>query len=185
MRAAATGHLQTPSSLTDLFDRAGRERTPVVALFSRDGCPWCEAIRRDQLVHLARDARAQGVMVVEFDVADDRPFATGGATDREPGNRQKGKRATPPPAGRKADRQSARDPNPEAGEPAALARIRTAESPAALARRLGIRAVPTVVFLGGDEELAERLVGYQSPDFYGAYLEQRIADARRRMQTAP
>ena len=52
---------------------------------------------------------------------------------------------------------------------------------AALAKSLGVRVAPTVVFLGaGGEELAERLVGYSSPDFYGAYLEARIASALAR-----
>jgi hypothetical protein len=36
---------------------------------------------------------------------------------------------------------------------------------------------PTVLFMGPEGEIAERLVGYGSPDFYGAYLEQRIAQA--------
>ena len=39
---------------------------------------------------------------------------------------------------------------------------------------------PTVLFLGSQgQELAERLVGIAVPDFYGAYLEQRLATARR------
>lgn len=54
-------------------------------------------------------------------------------------------------------------------------------SPAALAAALQVRVAPTVVFLGPDGgELAERLVGYASPDFYGAYLDRRIAQARER-----
>lgn len=52
----------------------------------------------------------------------------------------------------------------------------------ALARRLDVRVAPTLVFLGpAGEELAERLVGYGSRDFYGAYLEARIAQARERL----
>lgn len=52
----------------------------------------------------------------------------------------------------------------------------------AMARRLDIRVAPTLVFLGpAGEELAERLVGYGSRDFYGAYLEARIAQARERL----
>lgn len=55
-------------------------------------------------------------------------------------------------------------------------------SAAALAASLGIRVAPTVAFIGPDgQEVAERLVGYSSPDFYGAYLEQRIAQARERI----
>ena len=39
---------------------------------------------------------------------------------------------------------------------------------------------PTVLFIGGQgQELAERLVGIAVPDFYGAYLEQRLATARK------
>ena len=39
---------------------------------------------------------------------------------------------------------------------------------------------PTVLFLGGQgQELAERLVGIAVPDFYGAYLEQRLTTARK------
>ena len=39
---------------------------------------------------------------------------------------------------------------------------------------------PTVLFLGGrGQELAERLVGIAVPDFYGAYLEDRLTSARK------
>lgn len=39
---------------------------------------------------------------------------------------------------------------------------------------------PTVLFLGArGQELAERLVGIAVPDFYGAYLEDRLAAARK------
>lgn len=45
-------------------------------------------------------------------------------------------------------------------------------------RALGVRMAPTVLFMGaGGRELAPRLVGYASPDFYGAYLDQRVAAA--------
>lgn len=50
-------------------------------------------------------------------------------------------------------------------------------SPAELAASLGIRAAPTVAFFGPDGELAQRLVGYNSADFYGAYLDRRMAAA--------
>lgn len=139
--AAAHGHLMLPrpDSLAALVAQSEREGRPVVALFSREGCGWCETIRRDQLRHLAREAQARGVLVVEFDVGDARAFrAAQGA----------------------------------GGDWASEA------SPAALARRLDIRATPTVVFLGRGGELAERLVGYGSPDFYGAYLDERITQAR-------
>ena len=39
---------------------------------------------------------------------------------------------------------------------------------------------PTVLFIGSlGQELAERLVGIAVPDFYGVYLEQRLATARK------
>lgn len=39
---------------------------------------------------------------------------------------------------------------------------------------------PTVLFIGSQgQEVAERLVGIAVPDFYGAYLEQRLATARK------
>lgn len=57
-------------------------------------------------------------------------------------------------------------------------------SPAALARQLGIRVSPTVSFHGPGGELAERLVGYASRDFYPAYLDERLAQARTRLKGA-
>ena len=42
------------------------------------------------------------------------------------------------------------------------------------------RFAPTVLFLGAQgQALAERLVGIAVPDFYGAYLEDRLATARQ------
>lgn len=44
----------------------------------------------------------------------------------------------------------------------------------------GIRVAPTVLFFGrGGNEAAKRLVGASIPDFYGAYLEERVASARK------
>ena len=52
----------------------------------------------------------------------------------------------------------------------------------ALVRAWGVKLAPTVLFLGPDgREVAERLVG-GSPDFYGAYLDQRLARARRSVE---
>lgn len=140
---AAPAARQTPMpgarSLSELLDRAAARREPVVVLFSRTDCPWCEALRRDQMVHLARDARTRAIQVVEFDVADNRPFTAVGS-----------------------------------GGPDFAA----AKSGADLAVRLRIGVTPTVVFLGPTKELAERLIGYPSRDFYGAYLDERIASAR-------
>lgn len=156
--AANPTTLPSVTTLAPLLEQA-RLGALVVALFSRTDCPWCEALRRDQLVHLARDARAQGLQVVEFEISDDRPFKpralTAAGTAAHPVER-----AAPQLAPRT-------DTN-----------LWGANSPSDLARHLGVRVVPTVVFLGPRGELAPRLVGYTSRDFYGAYLTQRIDEAR-------
>ena len=46
-----------------------------------------------------------------------------------------------------------------------------------LAARLKVGVTPTVIFLGGAGEIADRLVGYPSRDFYAAYLEESIERA--------
>lgn len=48
-----------------------------------------------------------------------------------------------------------------------------------LVRQWKIRVAPTVLFFGRHgAEVAERLVGGYIPDFYGAYLDQRLEQAR-------
>ncbi|MGY8527132.1 thioredoxin [Paracidovorax citrulli] len=52
-------------------------------------------------------------------------------------------------------------------------------------RQHGVRVAPTVLFLGPDgRNLAPPLVGLQ-PDFYGAYLEQSLEQARARLGQLP
>ena len=46
--------------------------------------------------------------------------------------------------------------------------------------RWGVKVAPTVLFFGpGGREVAERLRGAAIPDFYGAYLDARLATARK------
>ena len=48
-----------------------------------------------------------------------------------------------------------------------------------LIRRWGVKVAPTVLFFGrGGVEIADRLVGGYIPDFYGAYLDERLKQAR-------
>ena len=48
----------------------------------------------------------------------------------------------------------------------------------------GVRVAPTVLFIGpGGVEVAERLTGGYIPDFYGAYLDDRLARARTKIRT--
>lgn len=49
-----------------------------------------------------------------------------------------------------------------------------------LIRAWGVRVAPTVLFFGrGGVEVAERMVGGYIPDFYGPYLDERLAIARK------
>ncbi len=48
-----------------------------------------------------------------------------------------------------------------------------------------VKVAPTVLFFGpGGREVAERLRGASVPDFYGAYLEARLATARKALAPA-
>jgi thioredoxin-related protein len=52
------------------------------------------------------------------------------------------------------------------------------------ASRYKIRLTPTIWFVDGDgNALAEPIVGLPTIDFYGAYLDQRIADSLAKLQT--
>lgn len=49
-----------------------------------------------------------------------------------------------------------------------------------LLREWKVTVAPTVLFFGrGGREVAERLVGASIPDYYGAYLDQRLEAARK------
>jgi len=49
----------------------------------------------------------------------------------------------------------------------------------ALSRSWGIKVAPTVLFFGRNGvEVAQRLAGGYLPDFYGAYLDERVQQAR-------
>ena len=53
-----------------------------------------------------------------------------------------------------------------------------------MTRRWGIKIAPTILFFGrGGVEVAERLVGGYIPDFYGAYLDDRLRVARAAVAT--
>lgn len=49
-----------------------------------------------------------------------------------------------------------------------------------VAQQLKLRVAPTVLFIGpGGRELAQRITGVPLPDFYGAYLQERLDAANR------
>ena len=123
--------LPLAASLPSELGAALLQRKALVALVSLEGCPYCELVRRNYLVHL----RAQGQPVVQLEMARDLPLVG-------------------------FDGQAA--------------------THAALVRAWKVKVAPTVLFFGrGGVELAERLAGVAVPDFYGAYLDQRIAQANR------
>ena len=54
----------------------------------------------------------------------------------------------------------------------------------ALIRNWRIKVAPTVAFFGrGGVEIAERLVGGYIPEFYGAYLDERLRSARAALRS--
>jgi thioredoxin-related protein len=53
---------------------------------------------------------------------------------------------------------------------------------AEIARRYGVRVYPTVVFVDSSgKPLADPIAGFTVPDFYGAYLEERLQQASVRL----
>lgn len=128
--------LPRPASWNAVLAESRATGRPIVLMFSSVGCAWCELVRRDHLRYLARDQQKLGVIVVELDLLDRKPFADG-------------------------------------------------ETPAGIAKAMGVRFAPTVAFLGPEGELAERLLGYPSADFYGAYLDDRIAEAAAKLKKQP
>lgn len=56
----------------------------------------------------------------------------------------------------------------------------------AFAQSRGVRFTPVVAFFDASgRDLAEPMLGMSSEDFYGAYLEERLIEARRRAAIAP
>jgi thioredoxin-related protein len=158
------GHLSAlavPTRYLQLERAVSNDRVLVI-MFTRPGCAFCEALRREHLLPMQaaikrlsgqesplrqsptdfafEPAAAKRLTLVELDLTSRKAFEV------SPGI-----------------------------TPAAVARWQAHGQ--ALAASLQIRLTPTLAFFGAKGEVAERLVGYGSPDFYGAYLEQRIEAA--------
>ena len=145
--------LPSPRALRPLLQIAADEKLPLIVFFSLKGCAWCERLRREQLLGMLPGIAARGIQLIEFDMQDTRHFDETPALVNE--------------------RQAATTASKTIQSP-----ISSSQSAAALAQQLKVRVAPTVVFLGPQGEIAERLVGYNSPDFYSAYLDERIEQAR-------
>jgi thiol-disulfide isomerase/thioredoxin len=154
--------LPSPRAWADWLSDLKRHQRVAVVMISRPNCPFCEAIRREQLFPLASESKEKlqsnrtisNLHVVEFDLTSNMVF------------------------------ELVSNPGPSL--------IQAPKTQKALAQGLGIRLAPTLVFLGWkkkiasgtDEfgELAERLVGYGAKDFFSAYLKERIQVAARQVQ---
>jgi thioredoxin-related protein len=145
--------LPSPTAWEPWLTQLRKDKLVAVVMISRPACPFCEAIRREQLLPMLRAQKSLSIpstlVLVEFDFTVTTKF------------------------------DAALNPGPS--------RIAAPDSPRKLAQQLGIKLAPTLVFLGWDkvsgefQELAERLVGYGSRDFFGAYLEERIDTSKKRV----
>lgn len=138
---AATEHRSLPAARD--FARDGVEANsrgfPVLVLFSRPDCAWCERVRREHLLPmLARTPAETSALLRQVEVDGELPLRDfdGGQTTHK-----------------------------------------------AFAARMNARLTPTLMFLGADgKPKAETIVGYRLADFYGAYIERALEEARAAMQ---
>jgi thioredoxin-related protein len=145
--------LPSPTSWEPWLTQLRKDKLLAIVMISRPACPFCEAIRREQLLPMLRAQKASPTpskqVLVEFDLTVTTKFNAAVNPGQSP--------------------------------------ILAPESPRKLAQQLSIKLAPTLVFLGWDkdngefQELAERLVGYGSRDFFSAYLEERIATGMKRV----
>jgi thioredoxin-related protein len=59
--------LPTPTSWEAWLIQLRKDKALAVAMISRPGCPYCEAIRREQLLPMARERASANMVFVEFD----------------------------------------------------------------------------------------------------------------------
>lgn len=113
------------------------ERLPLMVLFSRSNCNWCEKVRREYLAAIAAEPNAR-VLLRQVDI--DRDAALTDFTGQTTSHR-------------------------------------------AFAQAHQARLAPTLMFFGPDGELlADTLVGYHAPDFYGALIDRAIDGSRTRLR---
>jgi thioredoxin-related protein len=123
-----------PALLSSLLAQARSGNLVVAGLYSSDHCPWCVALKNEQLTPRIRANSTPKLRVVEFDSDSKIAFSV-------------------PALGKATARQ--------------------------WAAKFGFRVMPTLAMLDArGQPLGEALVGYGSPDFYSAYLEERIKAAQ-------
>ena len=113
-------------------------KVPIVVLFSRAHCGWCDKARREHLDAMATHS-AGGALFRQIDVDSDAWLID-----------FSGQRT----------------------------RHRT------FARKHGAKMTPTLMFFGPDgQALADPIVGYRLPEFYGTLIEDAIEDSRNRLRS--
>lgn len=111
---------------------------PLLILYSRENCPYCEEVRRTWLAPLAREAKQSGLKVRQIDQDSDQPLVD------------------------------------FAGKATTHSRFAAAQK---------ISFVPVVAVYGPKGQLlAESIVGVRLRDFYNAYLEMQLDEARTRLR---
>lgn len=133
--SASTTELPHPTSMAEEAQKASAAGQPLVVLFSLQGCPYCELVRRNYLIPM----RVAGAHVVQLEMRKAKALIDfqGDNTTHE-----------------------------------------------ALSRALNIKVAPTVMFVGArGVELADRMPGVPLLDFYGAYLDERLAQATKQLRT--
>lgn len=125
------------SQLDKAFAQAYRQQCVVAALYTSQHCPFCIALKREQLTPRMRAATRPCLIVVEVDPDKDKTVHF--------------------PRGK-------------------------AMSTSAWTRERKLALFPTLIMVDASgTPLTTPLIGYSSPDFYPAYLEDQIRSAQTRM----
>jgi glutaredoxin len=118
---------------------ATKKGQPLLILYSRQNCPYCEEVRTTWLNSLSHDTRHSGLQVRQIDQDSERPLID------------------------------------FSGRVTTHARFAAAEN---------VSFVPVVAVYGArGQRLAESIVGLRLRDFYGAYLDTQLDEARARLRT--
>ena len=139
--------------LLSALDHAWRDPVVVAGLFTSVHCPFCLALKREQLTPRMRSSVTPRLVVVEFDVDRMTPFALP--------NHQQGAQQTTP--------AKSLPPGPST-------------TVTQWGKAHGMSLTPTLFMLNEKAEPLSGpqhapLIGYASRDFYAVYLEERIQAA--------
>jgi len=131
--------VREPTDLQLVALEAQQRQLPVLIMFSRNGCPYCDVVREEFLKPMLRSGDyTERVILLEIHSDSYTPLRdfTGQMISAE-----------------------------------------------ALAHRYRASFAPTVVFLDAQgKELAERLIGITTRDFYGGFLDEAIDQSLRRVR---